>query len=82
MIILTLQKSPSTLFQTSIDIPIVKLASIFPCQEVLHFKPWMKTDKLEQQVVQEKKMDNKEGKYFKNCMIRNKKKINHLLAFM
>lgn len=73
MIILTLQKTTSTPFQTSIDISIVKLASVFPCQEVQYFKSWMKTDKLEQQVVQEKKMDNKGGKYFKNCMIRNKK---------
>lgn len=53
--------------------PIAKLASVFPCQEVLYFKPWMKIDKLEQQVVQEKKMDNKGGKYFKNCMIRKEK---------
>lgn len=34
----------------------------------------MKIDKLGQQVVQEKKMDNnKRGKYFKNCMIRKEK---------
>lgn len=55
MITLTLQKMKSTLLKTSTDIPTVKLASVFPCQKVLYFKPRMKIDKLEQQVVQEKK---------------------------
>lgn len=70
----------STLFQTSTDTPIVKLASIFPCQEVLYFKSWMKTDKLEQKVVQEKKTGNKAGKYF--TARSEMKKLKYLLAFM
>lgn len=57
----------NTLLQTLTDMPTVKLASVFPCQEVLYFKPWMKIDKLEQQVVQEKKWITKEANTLKTA---------------
>lgn len=80
MIILTLQKTKSTLFQSSAHMPIAKLAPISPCQEVLYYKPWMRTDKLEQ-VVQEKKWITKEENTLKTAQLETKKS-KHLLAFL
>lgn len=73
VIILALQETKSTVFQISIEIPIVKLASKFSCQEVTtilshRWKP--PSLKIMSYAGEEK--DNKEGEHVTKCTIRKK----------